>query len=257
MARILVVDDESNIRMMLKLALRHVGHSVETAADGDEALERFGAEGTGWDLILLDQRMPGREGLEVLKAMRVRRPDTRIILITAFGTFDLADEAIRAGASDFLRKPFTVEMLRGAVDAALRQERTPTAPPPAATPHRYDRAGINGFRIASEPGVNHTGDGGIQDSFTVTGPDDGTRVVQVTLPPATVALVKTFANQDEMPGGDSFYQALCGEALANYLWQFSETPPDGVLAVEDLTTGLRRWIDTALLPAQDRVRTAS
>src|SRR5882724_1844598 len=118
MARILVVDDESNIRMMLKLALTHVGHTVETAADGYEGLEKFG-NGADWDMVLLDQRMPGLEGLEVLREMRQRSPEARVLMITAFGTIDLATEAMAAGATDFLRKPFTVETLRGAVKAAL------------------------------------------------------------------------------------------------------------------------------------------
>jgi DNA-binding NtrC family response regulator len=119
MARILIIDDESNIRMMLRLALQHVGHTVETAADGPEGLEKFGEGGAAWDVALLDQRMPGMEGLEVLREMRRRDPDARIIMITAFGTIDLAEEALQAGATDFLRKPFTVDTLRGAVQAAL------------------------------------------------------------------------------------------------------------------------------------------
>lgn len=247
MAHILVVDDESNIRMMLKLALQHVGHTVETAADGYEGLERFGPEGTGWDLILLDQRMPGIEGLEVLREMRTRRPDTRVILITAFGTFDLAEEAIRAGASDFLRKPFTIEILRGAVDAALQNSSTPVVRTTLPTPQWYDRAGINGYRIASEPGVARRNNGSIEDTFTVAGPDGASRTVRVSLPPYTVELIKAHADREELPGGDSFYQALCGEALANYLWQHSETPGGDSLQVEDLTSGLRHWIDAVLV----------
>ncbi len=246
MARILVVDDESNIRMMLRLALQHIGHQVETAADGYEALERFGSGGEGWDLVLLDQRMPGMEGLEVLKVMRTRRPETRVILITAFGTFDLAGEAIRAGASDFLRKPFTIETLRGSVDAALQNLPLPidqTNP----IPQWYDRAGINGYHIASAPRIARQTTGTIEDIFTVASPDGTSRTVRVFLPTYTVERVKTHADREEMPGGDSFYQALCGEALANYLWQHSEIPGGDTLQVEDLTSGLRHWIDAVLV----------
>ena len=103
MARILVIDDESNVRMMLRLALRHTGHDVETASDGYEGLDRFG-DGADWDLVLLDQRMPGLEGLEVLREIRKRAPNARVIMVTAFGTIDLAAEAMAAGATDFLRK---------------------------------------------------------------------------------------------------------------------------------------------------------
>src|SRR5579871_2113258 len=122
MARILVVDDENNIRMMIRLALQHVGHNVETAADGNEALDKYG-NGKDFDLVLLDQRMPGLEGLEVLKQMRYHNPDAKIIMATAFGTIDLAVEAMKAGATDFLRKPFTTETLRGAVQAVLQPQR--------------------------------------------------------------------------------------------------------------------------------------
>src|SRR2546423_33647 len=134
MARILLVDDESNIRMMIRLALQHVGHSVETAADGPEGLDKFG-DGAGFDLTLLDHRMPGMEGLEVLREMRRRDPLAKIIMITAFGTIDLAVDAMKAGATDFLRKPFTADTLRRAVDAALQDAETAeeAAPPYAVT----------------------------------------------------------------------------------------------------------------------------
>ena len=62
MARILLIDDEKNIRLMVRTALVHVGHEVDTAADGPEGLEKFG-RGQSWDLVLLDHRMPGMEGL--------------------------------------------------------------------------------------------------------------------------------------------------------------------------------------------------
>lgn len=241
MARILIIDDENNLRMMLRIALQHVGHAVETAADGAEGLEKFG-NGAGWDLALLDQRMPGMEGLEVLRAMRERAPDARVIMITAFGTIDLAAEAMAAGAKDFLRKPFTVETLRGAVEAALQD--SPGSP--AAPPLRFDLVTVNGYRIESPPGVTLGKEGEIQDVFTIQNPHQETHRCTVLLPAHFVESVKAHANRREFPGGERFWQALCGEVLANYLWQHAEPPPENALRVEDLTSGLRHWIDAAL-----------
>ena len=80
MARILVVDDEANIRTMVRIALEKAGHTVEQAADGPEGIERF-RDGADWDVVLLDQRMPGMEGLEVLREMRNRDPLARVVMI--------------------------------------------------------------------------------------------------------------------------------------------------------------------------------
>lgn len=249
MARILVIDDENNIRMMLRLALEHVGHTVDTAADGYEALEKFGPDGAHWDLALLDQRMPGLEGLEVLKQMRERQPGARIIMITAFGTIDLATEAMTAGATDFLRKPFTIEILRGAVTAALsgRTDHSDAAEADSSPiPFAFDQTTVNGFRLWSTPGVQEEKDGTIQDSFTVRAAAGEERECRVTLPPYMVELVRAHADRDEMPGGAAFWQALCGEALANHLWQHADFPESGTLLVDDLTSGLRHWIDAVL-----------
>lgn len=245
MARILVVDDENNIRMMLKLALTHVGHSIETAADGYEGLEKFGA-GEGWDLVLLDQRMPGMEGLEVLREMRKRRPDTHVLMITAFGTIDLATEAMASGATDFLRKPFTVETLRGAVTAALEGHPDTSDDAPSPIPYSFDMTTVNGFRLRSTPGVEAAKDGGLSDRFTVHSTLQGEHQCRVTLPPYVVELVKAHADRDELPGGERFWQALCGESLANYLWQNAEFPENDILIVDDLTSGLRHWVDAVL-----------
>src|SRR5258708_12625038 len=125
MAHILVIEDEGNIRTMIRLALQHVGHDVDTAADGAEGLSKFG-NGEGCDLVLLDQRMPGMEGIEVLREMRRRDPDAKITLITAFGTIELAEEAMAAGATDFLRKPFTAGILRRGVHSPLSKGTSPT-----------------------------------------------------------------------------------------------------------------------------------
>jgi len=249
MANILIIDDESNIRLMLRLALTHSGHTADTAGDGYEGLDKFGPTGAGWDLVLLDQRMPGMEGLEVLREMRSRRADVRIILITAFGTIDLATEAMRDGARDFLRKPFTMEILNGAVEAALRGDAPPqgTDRHPGVPPLSFDLTAVNGYHIASLPDLRKEGDGSIEDEFIVHDPYGGERRCRVVLPAYLIELVKAHADRETLPGGDRFWQALCGEALANYLWQNAELPADDILSVEDLTSGLRHWIEAVLL----------
>jgi CheY-like chemotaxis protein len=241
MAHILVIDDEHNIRTMIRLALQHVGHAVETAADGEEGLDRFG-EGTGWDLVLLDQRMPGLEGLDVLRQIRHRAPDARVIMITAFGTIDLAVDAMKSGAQDFLRKPFTAETLRGAVQSVL-QGLSGTSGSGAPT---FGMTTINGYRIESQvgPALNINGDMGF--AFTVRSPAGEVQQCTVVLSSVVAELVKAHADRDQMPGGSRFWQALCEEGLANYLWQNAAFPPDRLLRLDDLTTSLRRWTDAVL-----------
>lgn len=249
MARILVVDDENNIRLMVRLALQAAGHEVETAADGPEGLDKFGA-GMGWDLVLLDQRMPGLTGLDVLREMRQRQPAAQVVMITAFGTIDLATSALQAGVADFLRKPFTTDLLRGAVASALKGTPAPRAQPEARQPASFSQASINGFRIAArDDGVSDTAsikDGTIQHRFTVQGPDSATKDCQVLLPSYFTELVKAHTDCDEIPDAGHFWLWLCEEALANYLWQNAEMPLDGLLQVDELTTGLRRWVDAVL-----------
>src|SRR5438874_1638850 len=104
--RILIIEDEENIRETVRFALEAAGYAVETAADGIEGLQDFGT-GECWDLVVLDHRMPGMEGLEVLRRMRARDPQARILMATAYATIELAVDAMKAGALDFLRKPFT------------------------------------------------------------------------------------------------------------------------------------------------------
>ena len=240
MARILVVDDENNIRMMMRLALQHVGHTVETAADGHEGLDKFG-EGGAYDLVLLDQRMPGLEGLEVLKQMRYYDPGARIIMATAFGTIDLAVDAMKAGATDFLRKPFAAETLRDAVQSALR---LPGQMPSIGV--TFGSTTINGYRIEFQLNDAEHTQAGFQQVFTIYSADGQAVRCAVVLPGYVAELVRAHADRDEMPGGDRFWQALCEEALANYLWQQANFPPSGQLRIEELSTGLRRFVDVVL-----------
>lgn len=103
-ARILVVDDELIMRESLSGWLRRDGHEVETAASGEEALDKI--KEVRFDILLVDIKMEGISGLEVLKRVKDDDPDVAIVMITAFGSISTAIEAIRNGAFDYLLKPF-------------------------------------------------------------------------------------------------------------------------------------------------------
>lgn len=241
MARILVIDDEANIRMMIRMALQKDAYLVEQAADGPEGLAKFG-NGGAWDLVLVDQRMPGMEGLEVLREMRYRDPKARIVMITAYGTIDLAIEAMRAGATDFLRKPFTLETLRRAVKAAMG-DADETVRQSGTTVIGFTT--LNGFRIESHRQPSERQNNELVFQFTVRSPNGDTTPCSVGIPAYVVELVKAHAGCEQLPGGDSFWQGFSEEALANYIWQNAQPPTDR-LHVQEFTTGLRRWTDSVL-----------
>lgn len=103
--RVLVVDDEPGIRLGLAEVLGRAGHQVEVAADGQAALER--AAGGGFDLVITDLKLPGIDGLALLRELGRRAPRTPVVLITAYGTVEQAVAAMKLGAFDFLCKPFS------------------------------------------------------------------------------------------------------------------------------------------------------
>src|SRR4030042_5052942 len=92
---ILIVDDEKNIRLTLSQSLEALGSESDTAANGEEALAKLKEKEFG--LILLDIKMPGMDGKEVLRQVRKIRPDIRVIMITAYGTIESAGEAMKLG----------------------------------------------------------------------------------------------------------------------------------------------------------------
>ena len=102
--KILVIDDDEDIRDSLDLVLRFEHHEVSLAANGEEGLAAVDAD-AGLGLVFLDIKMEGRDGLEVLADMRERRPDLPVVMISGHGTVETAMEATRRGAFDFLEKP--------------------------------------------------------------------------------------------------------------------------------------------------------
>jgi two-component system response regulator HydG len=118
-ARILVVDDQKNMRATTTLMLTHAGYSVEQAADGVEALERL-ADGL-FDLVLTDLRMEPIDGLQILKRASDLSPGIQVIFMTAYGTIESAVEAMRLGAADYLAKPFKQDELLIRIQRALER----------------------------------------------------------------------------------------------------------------------------------------
>ncbi len=117
MATILIVDDEPNIRSHLATFVRGLGHTVEVAADGTEALEVL--DRVVPDVVLTDVRMAGMDGLALLQEIRRRRPDAVVVLMTAYATVAGAVEAMRAGAYDYLVKPFSLDAVSLLLDRVL------------------------------------------------------------------------------------------------------------------------------------------
>jgi signal transduction histidine kinase len=120
--RILVIDDEEGIREGCRRALEPEGYIVVTAATGPEGLRRLEEEGP-FDLVLIDLVLPGMRGFDLLQAIREKYPDTICIIITGYATVDLAVQAIKAGAYDFLTKPFTADVLLMTVRHGLERRR--------------------------------------------------------------------------------------------------------------------------------------
>src|SRR5689334_12657339 len=120
--RILIIDDEPHIRRMMRLALEtsgeRVGYEVGEAENGFAGVELYG-NGTEWDAVVLDQRMAGIDGLETLRQLKSRDANARVVMVTAYASIELAVDAMKLGATDFVRKPMTPDILRNAVAAAL------------------------------------------------------------------------------------------------------------------------------------------
>jgi len=116
---ILVVDDDPVVRKLLYMTLSKLGYAVECAANGDEALTHLTKPGEPVALILLDLRMPGRNGIEILREIRFRGYTLPIIMLSGQSTPEQAAEAIKSGANDFLSKPFRVDDLHAMILRSL------------------------------------------------------------------------------------------------------------------------------------------
>jgi CheY-like chemotaxis protein len=238
--RILVVDDEEHIRSVMRMTLEAAGYEVGEAPDGLRGLEAFG-DGSAWDAVLLDQRMPGMDGLETLRRMKERRADPRVIMITAYASIELAVDAMKLGATDFVRKPMTPETVRNAVTAAVAKPTPvrPTAPTalPGTAPERPPaaivRLTLNGFRLWPAPAAEGAPADPSRRLFVVQHPDGQEQEIVVRIAPELGESVRR-ATGRRLPLESSFWTWEAERALNSYLWNEGRVPPDGTLAVHKM-----------------------
>ena len=114
---ILIVDDDASLRRVIQVQLEHEGYAVSTAASGPEALQILG--NTVQDLVITDLRMPGMSGIELLRQIRADHPGVAVIIITAYGSREIAVEATKSGTYDYIMKPANPDALRLIVSRAL------------------------------------------------------------------------------------------------------------------------------------------
>jgi two-component system, NtrC family, response regulator AtoC len=133
--RVLVADDEEGVRTFLAESLERAGHEVTQVADGEAALRA--AHDEPFDVVLTDLRMPGADGMTVVRTVRTEQPDVEVIVLTAFGDVATAVEAMKLGAFDYLQKPVSGpmavrELVAGALERRAKLAATPKSLPPTA-----------------------------------------------------------------------------------------------------------------------------
>jgi len=143
--RVLVVDDDDVILESCRRILEHRGYLVDVASDPFSGRDR--ALRGGYDLVLLDVRMPQLSGLEILAELRERRTDLEVIVISGYAAVDDAVLAVKLGAFDYLPKPFTLDEFRGRIDAALAHLRQRRAAPVVSAPR------TSGHLVGSSPAM--------------------------------------------------------------------------------------------------------
>jgi CheY-like chemotaxis protein len=240
--RILIIDDEEHIRRMMRLTLEAAGYAVGEAPDGPEGLKLY-RDGSDWAGVVLDQRMPGMDGLETLRRLKASNPRVRVVMATAYASIELAVDAMKLGASDFVRKPMTPETLRNAVAAALTKETealTASEQALSLTPEPTWRPVIenltmNGFSFVRASDVEAASrDKPNERSFRVKTLNGLERLVIVDIDSEAVAYVGRMTNRN-LPPENSFWTHRAEHVLSLYLWNQGGLPPNGRLIVSDIS----------------------
>ena len=124
MTKVLVVEDENHIQRLIKIVLEKAGFAVETASNGEQALQKLHGEDYQPDLVLLDILMPGIDGLQVLKSIKENASTTAIpvVMLTALAQENVVVQGIKLGAKDYIRKPFHPQALVARVQDILGKQ---------------------------------------------------------------------------------------------------------------------------------------
>jgi CheY-like chemotaxis protein len=249
--RILIIDDEEHIRKMMRLTLEAAGHDVAEAQDGYEGLKLYG-DGSAWDGVVLDQRMPGMDGLETLRRIKESNPRARVVMATAYASIELAVDAMKLGASDFVRKPMTPETLRNAVAAALTKEKQ--EPPAVQQPDQLKRETsappiietitMNGFSILDpDKEEQQVPD---QRRFTVVSPGGASHDVMVQIDEEALGYVERLTRR-RLPPESSFWTEEARRLLGDYLWNEGDVPRTRKLTLKEISRNklliAERWTE--------------
>jgi len=231
---VLVIDDEENIRRVTRLTLQAAGYEVGEASDGEKGLKVFG-DGSTWDAVLLDQRMPGMDGLETLRHINARDENARVIMTTAYASIELAVDAMKLGATDFVRKPMTPEILRNALTAALakgprNQQKAAEPTPGTATGPLIQIITMNGFTILDSEHVSHSPN---ERRFIVKSPVGTEHEVLVVIDDEAVGYVERMTKRT-LPPENSFWTGQAERLLSDYLWKEGKVPPTRKLSLRDV-----------------------
>lgn len=122
--KVLIVDDQNGIRVLLMEVFSGEGYEAYQASNGKEALELV--QQVTPDIVLLDMKIPGMDGLEILKQIKQMKPDMNVIMMTAYGELDMIKEATELGALMHFTKPFDIDEMRVAVNMTLDGSKSPT-----------------------------------------------------------------------------------------------------------------------------------
>jgi CheY-like chemotaxis protein len=222
---------------MMRLTLEAAGYEVDEAADGQSGLNRF-RDGRDYDAVVLDQKMPGLDGLDILQRIKDLSPDACVLMVTAYASIELAVDAMRLGATDFLRKPMTPETLRSAVSAAIatKTSRRPTRRSTSLTavgPGEIATLTMNGFQILRSP--ESALPASPEHVFRVRHVPDGVEVrVTVSIDPEAVDRVARLTHR-RLESGSGFWRLQAERLLSAWVWSEGHAPDTGRLVVRDVS----------------------
>jgi len=211
----------------MRLTLEAAGYEVGEAHDGAEGLRLFG-DGSDWSLVVLDQRMPGMDGLETLRELKQQNKSARVMMATAYASIELAVDAMKLGATDFVRKPMTPEVFRNAVAAALsKSPASSVAPQPL-----IQTVTMNGFTILDDtetPAREQQ-----QRCFVVVSPEGEKHEVLVEIQNEPFEYVQRMTGRHLAPD-NSFWTTQARRLLSDFLWNEGKVPPMHRLVMKSLS----------------------